>query len=60
MLAPDPNGRWSKRYLNDLDYRQAWDDADKKARSFTSIWNAGEYAIAELPADADDLNTQDY
>lgn len=60
MRAPDPNGRWTARYLSDLAYRQAWDDAHKKARAITSAWNAGEYAISELPADADDHNTNDY
>lgn len=57
IKCPDPNGRESKRYLTDLDYRQSWDDADRKARAFTSLWNASEFAIPELP---DDLNTDDY
>ena len=60
IQAPDPNGRYSIRYLTDLAYRQAWDDADRKARRLTDLWRAGEYAIAELPTDAYDLNECDY
>ena len=60
IRCPDPNARWSRRYQYDLTFREAWDDADKKTRSFTSLWNAGEFAIPELPVDADDLNDSDY
>lgn len=60
IQAPDPNGRWTDRYITDLAYRQAWDDADRKARRLTDLWRANEYAITELPSDAYDLNECDY
>lgn len=60
IQAPDPSGRWTDRYITDLAYRQAWDDADRKARRLTDLWRASEYAIAELPSDAYDLNECDY
>ena len=60
ITCPDPNARYTERYLTDLLFREQADIAHAKARALTCLWRTGEFAIAELPCDAEDLNTNDY
>ena len=60
ILAPDPNGKYTRRYYCDLAYREAWDKAHQQARSFTDLWRCADGSLSDLPIDGYDLNLSDY